>query len=96
MFVLLKILLSLPPSLCSVVHHASLSASHLLGKYDENMQWTDGFLMRKLREVDVSMHKRPGKDGKKRKADQGAAHVIVLDGPLGFHIEQLFAASHVR
>ena len=58
----------------SVVHHASLSATHLLGKYDESMQWVDGFLMRKLREVDEIIHK-PAKDAHEKKLNHESVHM---------------------
>lgn len=71
----------------SVVYHASLSAAHLLGQYDASGRWMDGILVRKIR----------GIDEKKKKQTKASAtipdtlHVIVLNGPIGYYVEQIFS-----
>jgi hypothetical protein len=79
----------------NVIYHASLDSDHLLGKFDDNMNWHDGLLIRKLRDVDEFKHKLR-KDAAEQAAEADAVHILVLDGPLGFHLEQLFSASHVQ
>ena len=70
----------------SIIHHASVPAMYLLGSYDSKGTWMDGLLLRAIRKTD---------------AINGSSalqhwHVIVLDGPCGPFVEQLFGASYYQ
>ena len=70
----------------SIIHHASVPAMYLLGCYDSKGTWMDGLLLRAIRKADAIN----GHDG------QQHWHVIVLDGPCGPFVEQLFGASYYQ
>jgi hypothetical protein len=81
----------------SVLYHASLTTHQLLGTFDKDNVWSDGLLIRKLRQIVEEWYaKKDMSKGKDDRREQNASYVIVLDGPIGFHIEQLFAASHFQ
>jgi hypothetical protein len=65
---------------CTVIHHGSISLSNLLGYFDDHGYWRDGILVHKLRKAATS------------KA-QSKHSVIILDGAIGSHVEQLFVSS---
>lgn len=83
----------------SVIYHASLSASHLLGHYDSNGRWLDGILLRKIRNVDEKNKRHAKAQASEIGANSSASHsstpmtVIVLTGPIGYYIEQIFSAT---
>jgi hypothetical protein len=66
----------------SVIHHATLPLEFLLGSFDAMGRWRDGVLLRKLRQSDQTRGKSGGTD---------SYHVIILQGPIGSHIEQVLA-----
>lgn len=74
----------------TVVYHTSLSIDHLLGCFDGNNRWQDGLLLRILRDVDRNYQSmiQAGQDP--------CLHVVVLDGRIGSHIEQMFGSSFLR
>ena len=76
------------PVQVSVIYHASLSAAHLLGHYDSGGRWLDGILLRKIRVIDEKKKKRTTVNAKH---NVEPIHVIVLNGPIGSYIEQIFS-----
>jgi len=81
----------------TVIYHASLSTSHLLGSFNEHNHWEDGILLRKLRQIDDDNAKtNVNTSVGEHDPETAAMHVVVLDGPMGFHIEQMFAASYLH
>lgn len=66
----------------SVIHHASLPMEFLLGSFDAMGRWRDGTLLRKLRQSDQTRVKA---------GDAESYHIIILQGPIGSHIEQVLA-----
>lgn len=76
----------------TVIYHCSLSVTSLLGSFDSFGRWTDGLLIRKIRDIDDDAQEK-NKNKKFKKEDENALHVIILDGPLGFYIEQIFSSA---
>jgi hypothetical protein len=72
----------------AVIYHASLSVAHLLGHYDANGRWMDGILLRKIRNVD----EKKKKQAKAAPGTNPPITVIVLNGPMGYFVEQIFSA----
>lgn len=73
-----------------IIHHASMSCDHFIGMFDGMGRWSDGLLLRTIRGFDSNSLQRRA----------GSVHsnfcVIVLDGPLGSQIEQLFSGSRYK
>ena len=73
----------------SVIHHASLPVEYMLGSFDDQGRWRDGILLRKLRLADRTRSKKEAEE---------IVEVIILQGPIGSHVEQVLAgpfhASH--
>lgn len=84
------------------VYHASLSFTSLIGSYDENSNWSDGYLLRLLKYIDYYMYE-PGVYSAPD-TSKASHSIIVLDGPVAFHLENIFSslsnaystASHTR
>ena len=72
----------------SLIHHASLPTESLIGRFDDNGQWFDGILVRKLRRIDEDSEKEINLH-----VDTITAQIVVLDGPIGSNLEQLFTHS---
>lgn len=79
------------PVQTSIIYHASLSAMHLLGHYDSGGRWMDGILLRKIRCIDEKKKKQQAANAAKNKHTPDPVHVIVLNGPIGYYIEQIFS-----
>ena len=76
------------PVKTTIIHFASLPTECLIGKFDENGAWMDGMLLRKLRETDDDVEKEiNGNIG------VNSAQIIILDGPVGSNLEQIFTHS---
>jgi hypothetical protein len=71
----------------TVIHHSSLSCDHLIGTFDPLGRWSDGLLLRTLRNYDMDAIEN------NRRSVYSKYCVVVLDGPLGSQIEQLFSGS---
>lgn len=70
-----------------IIHHSSLSCDHLVGTFDSHGRWSDGLLLRTIRNYDVSSLESSVRSVYSRFC------VIILDGPLGSQVEQLFSGS---
>jgi hypothetical protein len=77
----------------TVIYHSSLSVASLLGSFDSFGRWTDGLLIRKIRSIDDDAQGKNKKVNKEAKKEENSFHVIILDGPLGFYIEQIFSSA---
>ena len=71
----------------TIIHHASLTSDHLIGKFDIKGRWSDGLLLRLLRNHDANIVRNHNN------STHSSVFVIILDGPLGSQLEQLFSAS---
>ncbi len=84
-----------------VVYHASLTFPSLIGSYNENGDWFDGYLLRLLKYIDYYIYEPGIYNTPEMSASQA---IIVLDGPIAFHLENIFSslsnaytiASHTR
>jgi hypothetical protein len=70
----------------TVIHHTSLTLEHFLGSFDDSGRWQDGLLLRKLRATDEVAEKA-------HHSKERLSQVLVLQGPLGSHLEQLLSVT---